>query len=310
MKVIPPLTITDSILTSSTIPEPDPSAGESLWTSGSTYPTVGTKVVLTSTHRAYQKLTPNVTTNLTVAPNLNTTDWADIGPSNRWAMFDTTRTTGSIYSSDVTIVLTPNATNTTRINSIALVGCTATAVTITVTNAGNTIYSYYTKLLSRTSTGWYKYFYGTFAYKNNIVKFDIPPSLNNVVTVTFNMPTNGVIGNVIIGGYIQLGDIQTGVTLEAQNFSKIDRDSYGNSTLVQRRSVPKTSQRVFTSKGNVNKLMDARDTLNAQPAIWAGIDDNNDLYFEPLLIMGVYKEFSISMDYPDHAIVSLQLEEM
>lgn len=307
MKVIPPITITPAMLTSSSIAEPDTTVGEASWVSGTTYPTVGTIVILTSTHRKYYKLNTNVSTNLTVAPNINTADWLDVGPTNKWAMFDNTRTAGSTSTSTVTISIAPGV----RANSIALVGCTANYVNISVSSGGPVIYTYATSMVTRHTTGWYKYFYGSFEYKASVITFAVPPNLNNIITITFSMPTGGgVIGSVILGNYIALGDIQKQPVLEATNFSKIDRDAYGNSLLVPRRSVPKTSQRTFTTKSNVNKLMAARDLLNAVPAIWVGVEDPNDLYFEPLLIMGVYKEFSISMDYPDHAIVSLQLEEM
>lgn len=307
MKVIPPITITPAMLTSSSIAEPDTTIGEQAWVSGATYPTVGTLVILTSTHRKYYKLNTNVSTNLTVAPNINTADWLDIGPTNKWAMFDTTRTAGSTSTSTVTLTIAPGV----RANSIAIVGCVANYASISVSSGGEVIYTYNTSLITRHTTGWYKYFYGSFEYKASVLTFAVPPNLNNIITITITMPTSdGVIGSIILGNYINLGDIQKQPVLEATNFSKIERDSYGNSLLVPRRSVPRTSQKTFTTKANVNKLMAARESLNAVPAIWAGLEDVNDLYFEPLLIMGVYKEFSISMDYPEHAIVSLQLEEM
>lgn len=311
MKVIPPTTITAAMLTGSSIAEPDASVGESVWVSGATYPTVGTLVILTSTHRTYYKLTTNVSTNLTVSPSINTVDWIDVGATNRWAMFDTNRTSGSLSNVDVTVTLTPSASTTARINSIAIVGCIANSVTINITSGGSNVYSKTTSLVTRNTTGWYKYFYGTYTYKASVVLFDLPPIINSVITLTFDMPAvNGVIGNIIIGNFIELGDIQKGISLEALNFSKIDRDSYGNSVLVPRRSVPRTVQKVMIPKTSVNRLIAARDLLNATPALWAGVTDNSSVFFEPLLILGIYKEFSISMDYPDHAIVSLQLEEM
>jgi hypothetical protein len=56
--------------------------------------------------------------------------------------------------------------------------------------------------------------------------------------------------------------------------------------------------------------MIVRERLNAVPALWVGIEDESDGYFDALLIFGIYKEFAINMDYPDHGFVSLQLEEI
>lgn len=308
MKVIPPITITPAMLTSSSIAEPDTTVGEAVWVSGATYPTVGTLVILTSTHKVYYKLNTNVSTNLTVAPNINTADWLDIGYTNRWAMFDNSRTTGSASTTTVTVVVTPSIA---AANSIALVGCVANSVVISVSDGVSETYNYTTKLTTRYTTGWYKYFYGYYEYRASVVLLDIPPSATNVITITFDMPaSSGTIGNIIIGTFIDLGDIQINPVLEVLNFSKVERDTYGNSLLVPRRSVPKTAQKTFIPKTSVNKLIDTRKQLNAVPAVWVGIEDNTDAFFDPLLVFGVYKEFSISMDYPSHAIVSLQLEEM
>ena len=51
LKVIPPVTITDSILLSSSVPETDYAA----WNSGTTY-SIGNRVILTSTHKIYESL--------------------------------------------------------------------------------------------------------------------------------------------------------------------------------------------------------------------------------------------------------------
>ena len=82
MRVIPPLDISTGILTSSTIAEP--SVGESAWVSGTTY-NVGDQVILVSTHRKYQRL---ITGAGTITPDLDVTNWLDIGSTNKYAMFD------------------------------------------------------------------------------------------------------------------------------------------------------------------------------------------------------------------------------
>ena len=64
-------------------------------------------------------------------------------------------------------------------------------------------------------------------------------------------------------------------------------------------------------KSRVNKIIEVRESLNAVPALWSGLDDKDTHgYFDAVLIFGIYKEFSISLDYPDYAKVTLQLEEI
>ena len=53
-----------------------------------------------------------------------------------------------------------------------------------------------------------------------------------------------------------------------------------------------------------------RRLTNAVPALWSGLDDQESGYFSALLIVGVYKRFTISMDQPEDALISLELEEV
>jgi hypothetical protein len=293
------------MLTSS-IAEPDATVGEVLWSGATNYAT-DAKVIRTTTNKVYQRITPGGTDAGT--PETTPSKWLEIGPTNRWAMFDNSRSTKSTLVAAGTITVSL-ALGSNRANSFALIGCTAASVVVTVTNAGNTLYSNTYSLLSRNTGSWYSYFFGVFSFTSAIVKFDLPYNINNTITFTFSVPAGGSIGGIIIGNKLDIGNIQVSPTIEQLNFSTIERDVFGNSVLIPRRSVPRTSQKVFTTKENVNKLLAARSDLNAIPALWAGIDDASDEYFAPLLIFGVYKEFSISMEYPDYATVTLQLEEV
>ena len=79
MRLIRPTTLTDAMLTSSTAPETDYPA----WSSVTAY-AVGTRVILATTHRRYEALA----TSTNVSPSTDPTKWLDLGPTNRWAMFD------------------------------------------------------------------------------------------------------------------------------------------------------------------------------------------------------------------------------
>jgi hypothetical protein len=307
MRVIPPIAITSGMLTSS-IAEPDTTVGEVEWSAVTNY-TTGTQVIRSATHKVYQRITPGGVDAGT--PETSPSKWIEIGPTNRWAMFDSSRSTYSYLPSAGTITVSLNLTGLNqRADSFALIGCAATSASITVTNAGNTIYSNTCALIYRDVTDYYDYFFEEFYFSNSFVEFNVPPTINNSITFVFSVPTGGKIGGIVIGNRVDIGNIQVSPSIELLNFSKIERDIYGNSQLIPRRSVPKTVQTVMTTSSNVNKLLTTRDTLNAVPAVWAGLDDNTDKYFTPLLIFGVYKEFSISMDTPNFPMVTLQLEEV
>lgn len=85
MIVIPPIPITSSVLASSTVAEP--SAGEVVWDATTSY-AVGDVVIRTTTHRKYECQIAGVDSTI---PENAPARWLDIGPTNKWAMFDQNR---------------------------------------------------------------------------------------------------------------------------------------------------------------------------------------------------------------------------
>ncbi|HEY3694054.1 hypothetical protein [Phenylobacterium sp.] len=349
MRVLPPLTITDALLTSSTVPELAPAAyaggttyalGDQVsvaagliltvyqslqagnvghtpassptwwvslgttyapWSSGTTY-AVGDVVLDATNHVEYTSL---------AASNLNhavtDTAWWLSATSNRWRMFDLLRNTGATGPSPMTVVITPGQ----RIDSVGLVGLVADSATVTLTVAGMTVYSKTINLSSRNTTSWYTYFFGAFTFKSVVGLFDLPPYTNGVVSVTLTR-AGGLVtcGGLLVGTSVYLGRTLYNPDNDALNFSTIDRDLFGNATLVQRRTVPKVNVQIRATKASVNSAIALRTLLNAVPALWSGLDDSEDAYFEPLLILGVYKRFTVNMDLPDYALITLELEEV
>ena len=98
MKLLRPVTITDAMLTSSTVPENDHPA----WSAGTAYVT-GNRVILASTHRRYEALAASTGVN----PATDPTKWLDLGPTNRWAMFDARVGTASTRAASLQAVLAP-----------------------------------------------------------------------------------------------------------------------------------------------------------------------------------------------------------
>jgi hypothetical protein len=94
------------------------------------------------------------------------------------------------------------------------------------------------------------------------------------------------------------------------NFSVIERDPFGNIKLEPRRSVPKVREEIWFDKALTRRIMDVRELLNGVPAIWSGLDDYTDDYFDPLFIYGPHKEFSLNLAETTHGVISLEVEEL
>lgn len=274
-----------------------------VYDAGATY-ALGDMVIDPVAHLVYESLVAgNIGQALT-----NAAKWLELGPTNPWAMFDTLRNTATSVPGSLTVVLTPGR----RVDALALLAVVADSVTVTMMNGLEEVYSYTASLIYRDVSGWYDYFFRPFSRQPSIALFNLPPYTEGVITVTLTAATGSVqCGACVIGSAEFIGRVEAEAESDVLNFSTVSRDfAGGTSAVVQRRNVPKTIQRILVDKSRVNRIRAVRDQLAATPAVYAGISNGVDGYFEALLILGFYKRFSISLRHPQHAIASLELEEI
>jgi hypothetical protein len=301
MRVIKPLEITDSRLTSSSIAEPD--TGESSWNAATSY-SLGDVVIRSTTHKKYENILAGVDAGI---PENTPLRWIEIGSTNRWAMFDTLRNTQSVKASPVTVTLTPSA----RVDSIGILSVDADEVNIVVMNGIDEVYNETQTLNSREVFDWYDYYFEEFVKVPNLVRFNLPPYATGVITITFTSVSPVKVGAIVIGNETYLGKATHGALSEELNFSRIEREVTGESLLLQRRSVPKISARTIADKLLINKIRATRKDLNAIPAVWSGLDDKQDNeYFETMLLLGVYKRFEINLDNNERVSINLEIEDI
>lgn len=299
MIVIPPLTLTAS-MTTSTIAEP--SSGETLWNPATSY-VAPTRVYRAETHKIYESVSVTGTVD-SMVPELNiystVPKWIEVSTTNKYAMFDTLRNVKSYATSSIVVVLNP----TQRIDALALLGMeNVSQILVTTTYSGttNTIINKNNSYVSNGITEYYP----------SCITLDIPPYYN--VTITITLTGTGTIkcGNCVIGIYENIGAIQNGITADAINFSTVERDLYGSANLIQRRNIPKISATLLADISRTNKISKLREYLNAKPAVWSGLDQSTtDSYYEALLIIGFYKNFTINIDNPIAITINLELEEI
>lgn len=352
MNVIPPLTITDALLTSSSVFEIAPAAyaGGTTYADGDTASVAGAAGLITvyeslqnantghtpasspdwwvsrgTVYQAYsgaatyaladrvQDNTNHLIYESLAAGNIgnaltDTTKWLEIGPTNKWAMFDMLRNTATSVPSSLTVVITPGE----RVDSIALLGMVANSAQITVTSSAVTVFDETVDLNTREVGDWYQYFFEPFSTQPSLARFNLPPFTNAVITVTLTATSGNVeCGALVLGMYEYIGDVQCDAQSDVLNFSTVTRDFAGNTAvMVQRRNVPKTIQEIWLAKSRVNRVRALRDALNGTPAVWAGLDDSGDGYFEALLILGFYKKLTINLRHPEHAVISAEIEEI
>lgn len=283
---------------------------ETAYNAATTYPVLAT-VSSAATHRVYESLqAANVGNPIPVPPETFTAWWLDVGPTNKWAMFDLSRNTQTVHTSPLTVVLTPGQ----RINTVGLTGIVGNSLVISATSVtgGGTVYGPVTfDLNTRQVVDGYDYAFQPFSTRPSKVVFDVPPFTDIIITITISATEGNVkCGAVVIGTYVYIGMVLQHAKADSLNFSSITRDLWGNVTLVPRRSVPKTTQTLLLPSSRTNKVMAAKAALDARPALWTGLDDTTSDWFEMLEILGIYKQFEFDAAQAEQAEITLELEEI
>jgi len=297
MKLIRPVTVTNSVLTYSNVPETDYAA----W-SGATAYTVGTRCILVSTHKIYECLVAN--TNFSPDVNLTgaTPKWLEISITNKWKMFDASWGSQTSIATPLTFVLAPVAI----INSLALLNVDATSITVNATVSGVNVYSNTIDMVGGEQViDWYSYFFELITYKSDLVLTDIPPYSNSTITVSIiNTSSTATCGNCVVGNYYDLGDTQYGASAGIVDYSVKTTDSFGNTTVVQRAYAKRMNSNLMINNNIVDDVVNLLASYRSTPLVWVGAESN----YTSLIVYGFYKDFDVNIAYPDYSSCSLTIE--
>ena len=294
MKLIRPTTLTDAMLTSSTAAEND----YAVWSSSTAY-AVGARVILTSTHRKYEALAASTGVN----PASDPTKWLDLGPTNRWAMFDARVGTATTRIGSLQVVLAPGAAD-----GLALMDTDAESVSVTLSVGGSVIYS---KSQSFNIGGtaidtWFSWFFEPLGRKTGMLFLDVPVYESGVLTLTLTRdnPADTVsCGTLLAGRQFDIGDTEHGVDLGIIDYSRKETDQFGVTSVVERAFAKRMSARVVMQTSAVDDVHRTLASIRATPVLWIGSES-----FESLTVFGFYKEFSIDLAYPTLSYCSLTIE--
>jgi hypothetical protein len=297
MQAIEPLTITDSILTSSTIPENDHAA----WASGTTY-SLGDRVIVVSVHKVYESAINSNTGNNPVTDD--GTKWIEVGATNRWKAFDQKISDPATRADSIQYVFT---TTSDIVNSLAFFGLKADTVQITMVVSSTTVYDETYQLLDTTNVvDWYTYFFEPATDKDEeLLVVDLPSY--SAAQITVNIVGTGStveVGQIVLGGLIFLGRTGYGTTIGIEDFSRKDRDTFGNSIIIERAFAQTADFEVEINTQDARRVQRFLSTYRATPIVWIGNQDPS----YGLIVYGFYAQFSINLATPSVSYATLEVE--
>jgi len=287
--------------------------GYKLWDNATTYSS-GQRVEAPTTPggvalRAYESLQNSNLNHAVTDPAW----WVDVGPSNRWAMFDQVNGTKTIVRDTMTVSFqgigfpVQGFTGTGRVDSIALLNVTAASARIISTDAITfaTIYDQTFSLIDGGGiTDWYAYFYEDARYLRDLIVLDLPPAPTPNITIMLTNTGGEVsVGTVIVGQQRDLGATQYGASIGITDYSKKEADEFGSYSIVERAYSKRGRFTVWTDNERVPALIDLATQYRATPVVWVGADS---MAFTALY--GFYKDFNVEIAYPTMSICTLDIE--
>lgn len=301
MKVIEPVIVTDAIFTSSTAPETDYAA----WVAATSY-VVGDRVIRTTTHRIYENLIAGVDSTFPEnATGGATPRWLDIGPTNKWAMFDDEIGSDTSLASPLTVVLLPGS-----LNTISFIDFVGTSITVTLKDApaGTIVYT-------ATETD----FDGSFI--NDIFDWfiipyqqievfnfdDLPESFTEgELTCTITGTGTVSIGALKFGTSSEIGDAEYGAMLGLIDYSRKETNDFGRVEIVPRRFVKSMQCKNIFENTSLSSIFQKLAGLHTTPCVWIGSNDSP--FNAPMTVYGFYKDFSIDLAFPNESYCTITIE--
>ena len=329
LKVLKPLALTDAMLHSSSVPEADHAA----WVAGTAY-AEGARVIRLTTHRIYQCI---AAVSGAVVPESDALNWVEVGPTNRWAMFDSKVSTATVGAEDgLQVVLKPG-----RCNGLAMLemeGITAFTITcvyavtarggagaLTVvvreyafgielttttdtrgpagTPVGMVTLVYSVQLQSRSVSNWTDYFTAPPVVKNDVF-IGFPGRAD--MTVTLNIASaSPQVGALMVGNFIELGDAGYGVSSTIDDYSVVTTDEWGVSRLVERDYTKRVNYPLTVENWAMRRAFSTLSSLRATPAVFIGSDDYR---YTPFTVFGRVARFNVALSFATYSIVNVEIQ--
>jgi len=296
MRIIRPITITDAMITSCSVPETDYAA----WNSATAYIT-GDRVILA--HKIWEASAGNTNK----SPDTNPGQWFEVSATNRWKAFDKKLLDQTIQAGSIQYVLTPGA----MFDSLALLNVLAAEVTVTRTvPVEGEVYDITESLVIVDQVfDWYSYFFEDVETITNVVKINLPPYSTGDVTVTITGGGDVAIGEIVLGMQADIGDTQYSPSIGIVDYSTKTTDTFGNFTILERAYASKLSCAIWMPAAQADYIKRIFERYRATPLVWIGSVDpvSGENIYASMVIYGFYQSFSMIIPGPTEAGYNLEI---
>lgn len=300
MIIIRPVEITDAVLTATDVPEAD--APE--WLVGTPY-ALDFEVMRTvaGTHSVYVSLQAANTGNVPEDDDLITpVFWARKSATNRWAMFSDQINDQTEQAEEINVTLTPAA----LVNGVSLFNLDAATVQIVQDDpVDGVVYDETFNLVDGSGVNnWYAWYFEPIVRQTTLAVLDVLPFASADILVTVGAPgSTAKCGLLTVGSQRKLGDTDYGTGVGIVDYSRKERDPFGNQVVVKRNFTKRADYAVTVDTGFVGAIENTLAEFRTIPMTWIGSVD-----FPSTIIYGYYRDFNIVLSNPTKSLLNIDVE--
>lgn len=295
MRVIKSIETTDAILTYSNISEDE----YPVWVSGTSY-VAGQSVIYQ--HKIYEAIINNSST---TTPDLDQTNWLEIGATNRYRMFDNVISSVSSRTGGIVFTLTPKQS----IDSLVLINVNAAKVRVVMNDPIDGVVYDATKIVRSSDevTDYYTYFFAAIDKSkdlDSVVFSDLPIKPTASITVYITSGLSYVeVGEVVYGTMTVVGRTNYSTAIGIKSFSRKETDEFGKVTVVKRKNSKYAEYDIDIDNPNLSTVQKFFAEIDSVPCVFIG---NENL--EELIVYGFYSDFKATISFPTVSKCTLRVE--
>jgi len=295
MQIIPPVDVSDFNLTSSNIPEND----AQVWTNNATYGAGETVLYL---HNVYESLEAANTGNL---PDQSPHQWLLLGASNRYKAFDRRISDPAVKADEVSYTISHGGL---AINSVSAFGLEAASIKVEINDPNDgLVYSNTVDLIDNSAViDWFTYFFAPIGLKTlEVVLTDLPPYGTASTTVTVSNPgLDAKVGQIALGQAIELGIVLYGTSISIEDYSRKERDPFGNAVIVERGFAQTVDFDLKVPTLGARRVQNLLAKYRTTPVVWNGTKDAS----YGVNVYGYYRRFDINLSAPQVSDATIEVE--
>lgn len=303
MNIIEPFAVTDATLISTNVAEND----RAEWDNSTTFNTGDYTMVTGTTHKIYRSA---VDSNLGNDPTTDDgTNWVEQGATNRWKAFD--QRLLDPVTNDTSIEY--EIVNAGRVEAVALFNLSsANIATITLTDETVSpaveVYSEEISLVDNSVVmDWYSYFFEDISYETGVILDDLPPYAGATLSVVIEGDSGDTVscGQIVFGKKRQIGATLLGTGIGIDDYSRKERDDFGNAILLERAFSSTVNFTVAVDAAQAKRISTILSGLRATPAVYYA-DAESEFY--GATIYGFYQDFFIPINAPTKTKMTIEIQ--